>query len=1646
MKRRSRAGRQRTHYPRRKAHSFVPAVAAHKRKSFTFERLEDRLCFSTTPLDVQTVSISSDTAEGAAALWLRELQWAALQSASRTGAEAPQYTTFALPNDPLFTSQWHLLNTGQEVGNPDFQTIYGVAGEDINVVPAWNLSYTGEGVLIAVNDTGVQGVHPDLKNNLHPTLRYNAITGTNNASPNLTDPGAPHGTAVAGLIAATANNGIGGSGVAPGATIVPVLLIGPGTTSQAIARAFNFATQNGVDITNNSWGPGAARVAVAMTPAEVQTLRDSILFGRDGLGIVHVFASGNSGGPAFNPGFQGIGNWDSSNYDGYVNSRYVITVTGVDHDGLYANDDGTFTAYPEAGTNVLVASPTGSNAALNIADDTGLGSGIWTTDLVDDFGYNAEPLPSGFDPDRDFLADPDYTSRFNGTSAASPIAAGVIALMLEANPNLTYRDVQEILVRSARQNAQFEVPASGGSGSTLQERPSINTWQTNQIGFFRNPDPYIPLTGQSPFLSIIDPIADPNKEGFFIGGGSNAFPTRADLSHYEPQPGLYTNGAGYTVSQGYGVYAEMTGYGHGVIDAGLAVQMAEKWHTFDQELPPERTYSTFVVQAEPQSGWTFPAAEKTDDPPDGIAMVVPGGIGGIGGYIDYWNEYFAEDDPADPDDGPFSDYDGPHGSSRGASYWQFQVPDNQSINVEWVEVKVSLGGPADDLDFIRINLVSPEGTMSELNHYYADPEIVAGVHSYQVVSTPAGDHDPPGDIGTGGQFVWTFSTNRIWGETTKTATIIDPATGEPLLERDFAGQPIGVFRRGWELHMENWSSSDYTIDAVEIVWHGKPIETAAQRVQGFVGIDRNSDESFNYARTNTFLFDSDFDQGVLRTSELVNQLDLNQEPFAENILVEAFRVVNGVKEDQPIQRFLTGADGNYYFDLVPGDYIIRATDPQERVILEDTTTDPMFLKHFRREWVINADWFYAPDRDLPVIGNEVQMTPDEQLQYIQKNEYTLGEIFYDATTKAPVKFEYMANQLGTTVTRNVPSGVKNLNFLIKEDAQAEQIVINGTVFADVNGNGKFDSDDTPAGGVFVYADTNRNGVRDSGEQTVMTSEDPLTRGQYSMTIFADHLDTYAVGVVPPSSQWVPTNPADAVLDLFAGPGAVLNNVNFFLDPPDEAFPPAGANEPGNILGVVYSDGNENRLRDLGEVGIPGFRVYIDADEDGRYDAGEQYAITSSNGSFLLSDVPPGIVRIDVEIENEGTDDASWVLTAPLAGFRLVQLGPGGTVSGVQFGLGNRADQDWGDLPSSYGTRAGDSPSGGPSHVIIPGFQLGGAIDGEVNGQPTPNADGDDVIGQDEDGVRIRTNNGVLQLGVNVLDVTVLGVGGYLNGWIDLNGDGQFGIGEQVITDLDLNPGVRQVTVNLPAGTVDGPLAARFRWGERGLGSTGPAGIGEVEDYFLPNSIAQSAVLAGDYDLNGTVNDDDYAIWRATFGTSDLRADGNGNGIVDLADYVVWRNNLGATTGTGTASGDLAAQGSLSLAGVTYGNAVGFVVQGTVGSHTSASLASVAAGSQVADAAVAVATSPFLFDLVDFGVSVAAGPSSVSTLIESSAAVSVAAKTNLLLVDEALSALDRDDDVCDGDARWTCDQDDDASDDATELALAAVLEDDWWATL
>ena len=379
--------------------------------------------------------------------------------------------------------------------------------------------------------------------------------------------------------------------------------------------------------------------------------------------------------------------------------------------------------------------------------------------------------------------------------------------------------------------------------------------------------------------------------------------------------------------------------------------------------------------------------------------------------------------------------------------------------------------------------------------------------------------------------------------------------------------------------------------------------------------------------------------------------------------------------------------------------------------------------------------------------------------------------------------------------------MKNINFLLKQDAPIQQFDVEGTVYTDLNGDGKFNGDDAPAAGIYVYHDVNRNGFNDAGEPRVLTD----AAGHYEMTIATDHDDTYSIGVIPPTNEWLPTDPGkDGVENIFAGPGSPTQTVNFFLDPPASANPNGGVGN-GTLQGVIYNDLNANGARDAADGGLANFRVYIDANENGVWDsATEKSTITSSNGSYFFADVTPGFVRIDVVIPNEGTADAAWSMTSPAAGFRTVNLGAGGSIIGLNFGVDNRADSDWGDLPDSYGTSAGTN---GPRHFVVPGFQLGAGIDGEINGIPTLLADGEGISGDDDDGVVIVSNGGVLVKGVNTVRVTVSGVGGLLTGWMDFNADGQFDESERLIWSLngtnlggeaDLNPGTYNLQVTVPA--------------------------------------------------------------------------------------------------------------------------------------------------------------------------------------------------------------------------------------------------------
>ncbi|MFZ9734779.1 MAG: S8 family serine peptidase [Burkholderiaceae bacterium] len=337
-----------------------------------------------------------------------------------------------LAPDPYLSLQWHLGNTGQ---------LGGLAGQDLRL---GGLSQDGQGVRVAVVDSAIQIRHPDLVARFVPDASFSYRTGQNDPSPptgSISAPFSPepgglddaHGTAVAGIIGATANNGFGGRGVAPGADLLGFDPITRPTTSNlidAIARAI----QSEAAVINNSWGPvgpesGGSGSFTRAPNAWKQAVQLATEQGRNGLGSLVVFAAGNSG--LFS---------DSSNYDEFTNDPHVIAVASVD-------DRGRPTGFSEAGANVLVAGFSGDSILVprgprRPAEQVRISAGIFTTDLQGARGYDTSE-----DPDQDF------TQFFEGTSAAAPMVSGVAALMLQANPALTWRDLRWLMARTARPSA-----------------------------------------------------------------------------------------------------------------------------------------------------------------------------------------------------------------------------------------------------------------------------------------------------------------------------------------------------------------------------------------------------------------------------------------------------------------------------------------------------------------------------------------------------------------------------------------------------------------------------------------------------------------------------------------------------------------------------------------------------------------------------------------------------------------------------------------------------------------------------------------------------------------------------------------------------------------------------------------------------------------------------------------------------------------------------------------------------------------------------------------------------------------------------------------------------------------------------------------
>lgn len=337
----------------------------------------------------------------------------------------PDYIAYtsAVPNDPKYAIQWGHNNTGQTLsycwncgGHPSGSPV-GTSGFDANAQAAWDASqgYGSSGVVIAILDSGVAAGHPDL----NQVAGYDYGDNDSNPDDNSADPG--HGTACAGVAAGITNNGVGVAGIAGGCSIMPLKVANSAGSLyfSSIQNALYHAADNGADIASMSFG-----AAISSDPAT-----DTALSYANSNGVTLLAATGNENSssisyPANNSNVIAVGAASpcgerkrSSSSSSEVNPGVSTDPNGYTCDGerWWGSNYGSTTQ--NASTAVDIIAPTI----------------LPTTDLLGSAGYD----PS------------NYSDWFNGTSCATPYAAGVAALVLSANPSYTPADVRNALRTTA---------------------------------------------------------------------------------------------------------------------------------------------------------------------------------------------------------------------------------------------------------------------------------------------------------------------------------------------------------------------------------------------------------------------------------------------------------------------------------------------------------------------------------------------------------------------------------------------------------------------------------------------------------------------------------------------------------------------------------------------------------------------------------------------------------------------------------------------------------------------------------------------------------------------------------------------------------------------------------------------------------------------------------------------------------------------------------------------------------------------------------------------------------------------------------------------------------------------------------------------
>ena len=333
------------------------------------------------------------------------------------------------PKDTLYPQQWYLNHQGR---GSDLS-----ANSHISAEAAWDVTRGDRSVVIAVADDAIDISHPDFQG-----------TGKIVAPRDLYDrdftplPGGEadnHGTAVAG-VAVAEETGTGVIGVAPGCALMPIRTTGF-LDDQSVEAVFNWASDNGASIICCSWGAGAVRFPLSLRQRAAITR--AATSGRNGKGCLITFAAGNFNRPLNSTVeeqgwpkrvLKGVTTW----LNGFAVHPDVITVGACTSQNKKA-------AYSNWGNELFLCAPSNNAPPAIWLEETGYievppkynyrlpGATVITTDRTGPQGYSTD----------------NFTDAFGGTSSACPVVAGVIGLMLSANPNLSTAEVKRILKNSA---------------------------------------------------------------------------------------------------------------------------------------------------------------------------------------------------------------------------------------------------------------------------------------------------------------------------------------------------------------------------------------------------------------------------------------------------------------------------------------------------------------------------------------------------------------------------------------------------------------------------------------------------------------------------------------------------------------------------------------------------------------------------------------------------------------------------------------------------------------------------------------------------------------------------------------------------------------------------------------------------------------------------------------------------------------------------------------------------------------------------------------------------------------------------------------------------------------------------------------------